>query len=121
MSEGEKSLVDKIGVDTVLIIIDLILTTLVAVITTMRFRAKCGKAECACKPKDQSRSPGSVDSPTAAAALGPPPPSNPVEAEPSMALPQVSNDHSSSTVTIVVTSPRPGESRKRKGSDQPPK
>ena len=45
--------------NTVLLIADLVITAMVAVITTMRFRAKCGNTECTCKPKDQPRSPGS--------------------------------------------------------------
>lgn len=49
-------------INTILIVVDLILTAVVAVVTTMRFRAKCGNTECACKPKDSSRSPGSYTS-----------------------------------------------------------
>jgi hypothetical protein len=52
----------QLQVNTILIVVDLILTAVVAVVTTMRFRAKCGNAECACKPKDTSRSPGSMTS-----------------------------------------------------------
>lgn len=50
-----------------LLVADLILTSIVTVVTTMRFRAKCGDVECACKPKESARSPGSVTSPASPA------------------------------------------------------
>jgi hypothetical protein len=56
--------ISQLQVNTILIVVDLILTAVVAIVTTMRFRAKCGDVECACKPKEQARSPGSMTSPS---------------------------------------------------------
>ena len=49
------------NIDTtpVLIIANLIITSIVAVVTTMRCRFKCGDNMMTCKPKDTAYSPGS--------------------------------------------------------------
>jgi len=49
------------GIDTttVLIIANLIITSIVAVVTTMKFRMRCGNNMITCKPKDAAYSPGS--------------------------------------------------------------
>lgn len=44
---------------TILIITNLIVTSIVAVVTAMRCKAKCGDNMCTCKPKLSAYSPGS--------------------------------------------------------------
>jgi hypothetical protein len=50
----------QLQINTILLVVDLVLTAVVAVVTTMRFRVRCGDVECSCKPKDEPRSPGSA-------------------------------------------------------------
>jgi len=55
-----------------LLIADLILTSVVTILTSIRFRAKCGRFEMAFKPKNSPQSPGSiVASETASPAAAP--------------------------------------------------
>lgn len=49
------------SLQTSLLISNLIITTLVAVITAVKIRARCGHNICTCKPKDAPDSPASAD------------------------------------------------------------
>jgi len=44
---------------SILLIVNVVLTFITTIMTGMRFRAKCGNAMLSCKPKDTKPSPGS--------------------------------------------------------------
>ena len=50
---------DAVHTQTILIIVNLILTSVVAIVTAMRCRVKCGGNYCSFKPRSAAYSPGS--------------------------------------------------------------